>query len=109
MQTNIKQLRGNWDIGFALDKHIISSEYLGDDEFGHARFHTTRTEAGEATYQLKYKRDWSQVSLLATAVAESIYPLFPCVDLIVPIPASNWRPRQPVTEVCKALGGLVNC
>lgn len=108
MKLTIKEIHGNWDQGWVLDKHMLSSTYLGDDEHGRARFDSVRTEAGEATYQLKYKHDWSQVELLARSLADNIYPKLKNVGFIVPMPASTIRERQPVTEVAKALGAMVN-
>lgn len=90
-----------------LDKHTLQSVYLGDDEYGHARFNTTRTEVGEATYQLKYRSDWGQAKPLAEAIAYHICPKLTKVGFIVPMPASNPRHRQPVTEVANELGALV--
>lgn len=90
-----------------MDKHSLGSEYIGEDAYGHPRFNTTRTEVGEATYQLKYHKDWSQVKPLAQAIAENIYPKLPEVGFIIPMPATTQRPRQPVTEVAKELGILL--
>ena len=84
--------------------HVLSSVYLGDNEYGYPKFDTTRSEIGEALYQLKYRGDWSQVAPLAAQVAERIVPLFDKVELIIPMPASNVRQRQPVNEIAMALG-----
>jgi predicted amidophosphoribosyltransferase len=107
LKASLRQIRGPWDDGWVLDKHTLQSVYLGDDEHGHARFDTTRTEVGEATYQLKYRSDWAQVKPLAQAIAEHICPKLANVGFIVPMPASNPRHRQPVTEVANELGALV--
>ena len=109
MKVALKSLLGNWDIGYALDKHMISSVYLGDDSYGHPKFENNRTEIGEATYRLKYKNDWSQVVPLAKAIAESIYTRLTDVGLLIPMAASTTRPRQPVNAVTRELGRLVNC
>jgi predicted amidophosphoribosyltransferase len=90
-----------------LDKHTLHSIYLGDDEYGHARYDTTRTEVGEATFQLKYRNDLAQTKPLAKAIADHIYSKFSQVGFILPMPASNQRTRQPVTEVANELGALV--
>ena len=108
MKISIREIRGNWNSGYVLDKHTISSTYLGDDAHGHARFDTVRSEAGEALFQLKYRDDWTKVDVLANELAASIYPKFPNVGFLVPMPASNPRHRQPVTEVTKKLGELVD-
>ncbi|KWC46667.1 amidophosphoribosyltransferase [Burkholderia ubonensis] len=107
MQVNLREIRGNWNLGFALDKHMQSSEYLGDDENGRPRFNNTRTEAGEALFKLKYRAGWGQVEGLAQAVASNIVPRFPHIGLIVPMAASTARTRQPVSEVADALGRLI--
>ena len=107
MKVNLRQVQGRWDAGWVLDKHTLDSQYLGDDAHGHARFNTTRTEVGEATYQLKYQQDWGQVQPLAQAVADHIFPNLYEVGFILPMPASSVRPRQPVAEVATALGKIV--
>lgn len=94
-------------MGWVLDKHSVQSVYTGDDEFGHARFATQRTEVGEAVYQLKYRKDWSQVGPLARAVAENICPKLSEIGFLVPMPASRFRGRQPVHEVVRSLGVLI--
>ncbi len=107
MKVSLRQLRGPWDEGWALDKHMLRSTYVGDDEYGHPRFDSVRTEVGEATFQLKYRQDWNQAKLLAQALANNIYPKLKSVGFIVPMPASTARVRQPVTEVAEALGATV--
>jgi predicted amidophosphoribosyltransferase len=107
MIVDIKQIHGNWDDGYVLHKHTASSTFIGEDEFGHPRFDTVRSEPGEAVFQLKYRDGWTQIPPLAKALAGEILPRFDSVDLIIPMPASNPRPRQPVTELARALGTLV--
>lgn len=104
MKVHIKLVEGSWDLGYVLDKHTISSVCVGQNEYGHPVFETTRTEVGEATYQLKYRSDWAQSDPLATAVAKHLLPLLPRIGFIVPMPASNRRLRQPVSELAAAIG-----
>jgi predicted amidophosphoribosyltransferase len=108
MQVGVRQIAGNWDDGYVLSKHTISSTYLGDDDNGHPKFDTLRSKAGEALYQLKYRQDWNQVAPLAADLASHVWPLFDRIDLIVPMPASTQRNRQPVRELAWALAALVN-
>lgn len=108
MQVQLKKLEGSWDIGYALHKHTLSSVYLGDDEYGHPRFDTTRSEPGESLYQLKYRGDWDQVKPLAAQVKISLLPLFGKIGLIIPMPASTVRARQPVNEIATELGRLTD-
>ena len=69
MDVVLRQLQGPWNAGWALNKHMLRSTYLGDDEYGHARFESVRTDVGEATYQLKYRQDWGQAQHLARAAS----------------------------------------
>jgi len=108
MNVNVRAIAGNWDAGFALDKHMAHSEYIGDDEHGHARFNNTRTEIGQALYELKHNgHDFSKVEPLAEALAQHIVPLLPQIGLVIPMPASNPRARQPVTEIAQAVGRII--
>jgi predicted amidophosphoribosyltransferase len=108
MEAQLKKLEGSWDLGYALHKHTLSSVYLGDDEYGHPRFDTTRSEPGESLYQLKYRGDWDQVKPLAAQVKKSLLPLFGKIGLIIPMPASTVRARQPVNEIATELGRLTD-
>lgn len=106
MKVALRQLHGPWNAGWALNKHMLQSTYLGDDEYGHPRFESVRTDVGEATYQLKYQQDWGQAEHLARALLDHMVPKFAQIGFIVPMPASTARARQPVTEVAQALGAL---
>lgn len=103
MRNNILPLRGNWDAGFGLDKHTLSSTYIGDNEYGHPQFDTTRSDIGEALFKLKYRGDFKQVDPLAAEIQRYLVPKFGSIGLIVPMPATNPRPRQPVTAIARAL------
>lgn len=107
LKVTLKQINDPWDQGWVLDKHMLSSTFLGDDEHGNPRFENHRTEVGEATYQLKYQKDWSKVGPLAQVVATNVFPKLAQVGFVVPMPASNVRPRQPVTEVAVELGRII--
>ena len=72
MKTNVRQISGPWNLGYTLDKHTINSTYTGEDIYGRATFDTTRTEVGEALYQLKYRFNHSQATVLAGRLC------FPC-------------------------------
>ena len=103
MKVSIKKIEGNWDAGYALDKHMLKSVFIGHNEYGHAQFDNTRTEVGEAVYQLKYRQDWAQVEPLARQIADSIVPLLGQIGVVIPVPASKVRARQPVYEVATSL------
>jgi len=97
------KLEGNWKSGIAYDLHTISSEYLGQDEYGHDRYDNTRSEMGELVYQLKYKNDQTVVGKI-TDLLLKIKGLDK-IDAIIPIPPSKKnRTHQPVESIAVDLG-----
>lgn len=104
MDVTVKRITGSWDDGYALDKHMLKSEVIGHNEHGHPIFDSTRTAAGEAVFQLKYRSDHTQALTLAQALNEHILPRLDSPRLIIPMPASNARTHQPVSLVADDLG-----
>lgn len=107
MQLNPQQMKGVWDEGYTLDRHVESSEYIGEDEHGNPQFETTRTELGELLFQLKYRSDVTAVEPIATAAAGFIRTWQRRIDFIVPVPPSRSRAIQPLFQVADALGRLL--
>jgi predicted amidophosphoribosyltransferase len=105
MKVNIEEIKGPWDLGFSLDKHVVSSTYIGDDDYGQARFDTTRSEVGEALFQLKYRSDLSQVDPIATLMVTSLQSRFKEISFVLPMPPSKHRKIQPVLEIAKQVAG----
>jgi predicted amidophosphoribosyltransferase len=103
IETHPVRIPGRWREGYALDIHTLSSTYLGDDEFGHARFETKRSPAGDLLYRLKYQSEQAAVGELATAAAGHVQVWKPEVELVVPVPPSRQRPFQPVMAIGRAL------
>lgn len=103
MKVKLRRISGAFSDGYALDKHTASSVFIGHNEYGHPQFDTTRTPAGEAVFQLKYRGDFDQVKPLAKAVVRNIVPHFPQIGLVMPTPASTTRNRQPVHEVASTV------
>lgn len=103
MKVNVRQIKGPWNLGYSLDKHTISSIYLYHDEYGHAQFDTTRSEAGEALYQLKYRSDQSQVAVLAKQMVASLRHHFTSTSFVVPMPPSKQRTFQPVIAIARQI------
>ena len=105
MKVNPIVLSGDWRAGFALDVQTVSSDYIGDDEYGHARFDTKRSEVGELLYRFKYAQDKSGVRLLAETAAEFVRSQRWPVEAIVPVPPSReTRVFQPLQILARALG-----
>ena len=97
------KLEGNWTKGLAYDLHTLSSEYLGQDEYGHDRYENKRSEMGELVYQLKYKNDASTVEKIVDLIQKEVD--FSRVDVVVTIPPSNQsRPKQPVILIATEIG-----
>lgn len=126
MQVNVRELKGNWDLGYALDDYSSHSRLIFMDDEGHAAYETVtrrpvytdeqgntdlesyRTECGQKLYELKYLHEISAAQPISNALAEAIFPLFGRVDLIVPVPPSVPRRIQPVMELATRLGQLTD-
>jgi competence protein ComFC len=101
VKINPKDIRGAWRKGWALDLHTLSSIPRGDGEFD-----TTRSELGEALYQLKYRFDRSKIEPIAEVAARYIQNLlvFQYLKAIIAVPPSKLdRPFQPVLELARAI------
>ena len=106
MKINEQELHGNWKEGWALDLHTLSSIPTGD-----GKFETTRTEVGEALYQLKYHSDRSKIQPLAETACQFMQTRLVTPDLhaIIPVPPSNLsRSFQPVLELAREIGRRLN-
>jgi len=105
MEIEPIELIGNWKAGWAMDYHTISSKFLSE---GH--FETKRTELGELLYQLKYEEDDSKVKMIAQLVVDFLKTrlVTPYLSALIPIPPSKQRNFQPVYEIVKEIGNLIN-
>ena len=112
--TNINpiELEGNWVKGYSLDIHTVSSEYLGDDDYGHPHFDTKRSDLGELVIQLKYRDNKSVLGDIvntASAFLKDKWRIIAGLDYIVPVPPSNLnRTFQPVLEIVDRLSDTLN-
>ena len=105
---------GRWRQGYALDLHTLSSVFIGNNEFGHPEFETTRSDIGELLFKLKNRADTSTVNEIVAAVAELMGEWKPELDVIVPVPPSTLRVVQPVLLLAEAIGtelgiSVANC
>ncbi len=103
MDVNVKIINGNWHAGYTLDKHVKSSVFIGENQYGHPEFDTVRTDVGEAMYQLKYKNDCKKIPFLVDAFIENLKSKLSSVGFIVPMPPSKRRTFQPLTELAKEI------
>ncbi len=108
IKINPRRIPGRWRLGYALDLHTTSSIFQGHDEYGHPMFETTRSEAGELLYELKYRGDPSGVADLVEAAAGHLQGWAVPLDVVVAVPPSKHRAIQPVhllgTGIAKRLG-----
>lgn len=109
--TNPAEIQGAWRLGWTLDVHTTSSEFLGYDQNGHAQFHTTRSPLGELLYQLKYRgqaQAAAQVAVVMVDFFSNKTDTLARIDVIVPMPPSTVRTVQPVVEIAKELGRMLH-
>ncbi len=103
MNVNIKKINGSWHAGYTLDKHVKSSVFIGENEYGHPEFDTIRTDVGEAIYQLKYQNKREKIPLLVDAFIENLKSKLSTIGFIVPMPPSKRRRFQPLTELAREI------
>lgn len=89
MEIRPIELSGDWNAGFALDEHTVSSKFLGYDENGHEVFDTKYSEVGDLLKRLKYKSDKSVARVLAYTGARFVEDQKWPVDIVVPVPPSR--------------------
>lgn len=101
------ELKGNWVKGYTLDIHTVSSTPLGENEYGHMRFDTTRSQLGELLYRLKFKSDKSVLDEITKTVVNFVantWKINSDLQFLVPIPPSNLgRAFQPLIEIAGRL------
>lgn len=76
MEIPPRIITGNWDIGYALDIHTISSEYIGDNEYGYPQYDTIRTDLGELLYQIKYTHNYSKINVITRLIEHFVLEQF---------------------------------
>ena len=99
------KLIGNWTEGYALDKHIVSSEYIGEDVFGHKQFNNTYTEIGSLLYKMKYNGHYDtseEIRDLAIPFLDK-WLKDKQIDIILPVPPTKRRDIQPVYIIAEAI------
>ena len=98
------KLQGPWADGYVLEpQHTLSSDFLGYDSYGHARFDTKRSELGELVFLLKNRSDRATLGPLAETAAAFVRQWKAPIDAIVPVPPSRHREFQPVVEIANGL------
>ena len=104
VKTNPHSIDGPWIEGFTLDEHVVSSVFLGYDDYDHPRFDTERTALGECVYRLKY-RGGSAGTIVETAVAFVRGHWPGRLDCVIAPPPSVSRTKQPALVIA---GGIAD-
>jgi len=101
MSINPIKLIGNWDEGWALDNHIITSIYTGTDIYGHDTYNSNRSELGELLYYFKYRGKYDNLDKIIELINPFLnkWDKLDDVDIIIPVPSSKTRIYQPATEI----------
>lgn len=99
------RLKGNWDDGYALDEHVLSSVPKHDNENGYIEYGTVRTELGELVYQFKYRNKYDCLDEIIDMIIPFLDKWVPLakVDTVIPVPPSKRRPYQPAAELAIAI------
>jgi predicted amidophosphoribosyltransferase len=110
VEINPVVIQGAWRLGWALDVHTTSSEFLDYDANGNPQFATTRSPLGELLFTLKYRGQ--QTAVQVAEVMAGFFDSKPVelsrIDLVIPVPASTVRAVQPVAQVAQELGKKLN-
>ncbi len=110
MNISPRELQGNWDKGYALDIHTISSVYVGDNQYGYPEYETIRTDLGETIFQMKYRGDYSKIPVVANLAAQFVFEHFGReIDWVLPIPPTKNRPIQHVEVIAENVAKILNC
>lgn len=106
------ELKGIWAKGYALDMHTLSSDYIGDNEFGHPMFETEYSPMGGLVKQIKYRSDLSvldEITKTAVGFLKNQWQILPSLNIILPIPPSNMqRSYQPVMVIADKISEMTN-
>ena len=104
------KLNGIWTEGYALDNHVLSSTYIGEDQFGHVRFKTQRTKIGELIYKMKYNghQDTSDDILNLASDFLDKWLRNKKINVVLPVPPTTSRDIQPVFVVAAAIAARYN-
>jgi len=105
MGINPIKLVGVWDEGYALDRHTVSSNPIGEDVYGHMQFETRRSELGQLLYEFKYQGKFDNLQSIMGLTIPFLdqWSNLKSVDIIIPVPPSIQRPFQPAAEIARAI------
>lgn len=98
VEYNAEEIPGPWTGGYSLDRHTVSSEYLGDDPYGVPEYHTVRTPLDELLFKLKYRGDQSVLDEIVETAADFFESMEPASRSHRPGPAEQRVPQAPARD-----------
>ena len=103
MSINPITIDGNWDMGYVLDDHVLSSVPIGENAYGRMEFDTIRTELGELLFQYKYRYKQGCLEKIVELIKPSLdtWAELKEVDVVLPVPPTKQRSTQPATEIAR--------
>lgn len=111
MSINPIKLIGNWDEGYALDRHTVSSIPVGEDVYGHMQFHTVRSNMGELLFHFKYRNKHDSLDEIIQLAKPFVlnWRALKTVSAVIPAPSSNMnRMYQPAYEIAREIAELLD-
>ena len=105
VEINPIPLFGSWDLGFALDTHVIESIPLGEDAYGYFHFENKRSPIGELLYQFKYNSRYDNLAEIVDTIICFLdaHPQMKNIETVLPVPPTKVRGYQPTFEIAQAL------
>jgi predicted amidophosphoribosyltransferase len=99
------RINGAWTDGYSLDRHTISSEYIGEDVYGNKQYKTVHTDVGELLYRLKYNghHDTSDAIVEKAGVFLDEWLRDKKIDIVLPAPPTKLREIQPVFLIAEGI------
>ena len=96
---------GLWDEGLVIDKYVESSEYIGDDVFGHPQFNTSYTTIGTLLHAMKYNGHFDTSNEIAGICCDVLKQWLSDIkiDIILPAPPTSERLSQPVYMIAESI------
>lgn len=111
MNINPMIIEGNWKEGYTLDYFMLESNYQGEDIFGYPIFDVKYSEIGKAMNELKYHKEYAKAEVIAEEAAKFIrdeWKIADQIDGIIATPPTKIREIQPLFQIVKHLGELLN-
>ena len=105
------EVYGNWDKGYALDLHTVSSTPIIDETGAIIDYENHYTTLGKAMYLFKYRNDYSALSTIMAAVTPFLdkWKDMNQVEYVMPVPPTKkYRLYQPAEEIARQISQYLN-